>query len=97
MSETDDAARVRAIIEVMRECNERPTFGAVAGQFRYETGRALPEVWKRTPPAWLRKRLVSAEDTSAAPVASVAPERAPRQRRLAQDESTPPARLGRKD
>jgi hypothetical protein len=61
----DDTTRVREIIEVIRECNERPTFDAIARQFRFETGRDLPEVWKRSPPSWLRRRV--AEDEGAPP------------------------------
>jgi len=67
-----DEARVREIVEVMRDCNQRPTLNAIASQFRFETGRALPEVWRHSPPAWLR-------------------------RRVAEDEGTPPASVGRED
>ena len=61
----DDTTRVRDIIEALHDCNQRPTLGAIASQFRFETGRDLPEVWKRTPPSWLRRRI--AEDAGASP------------------------------
>ena len=65
----DDATRVRDIVEVLHECNQRPTFDAIARQFRFETGRDLPALWKRSPPAWLRRRI--AEDEGGLPSAPV--------------------------
>ena len=64
MSDTDDATRIREIIEVLRDCDQRPTLDTIARQFRYETKRDLPAVWRESPPTWLRNRL--AEDTGAA-------------------------------
>ena len=52
-----DIDRVRLIVEVMRECNEKPTLEAVNAQFKHETGRDLPEAWARTPPSWLLSRI----------------------------------------
>lgn len=64
----DDATRVRDIVEVLHECNQRPTFDAIARQFRFETGRDLPALWKRSPPAWLRRRIVQDDGAPPAPV-----------------------------
>jgi hypothetical protein len=64
VTDPDDATRIREIIEVLRDCDQRPTLDAIARQFRYETGRDLPAVWRESPPTWLRNRL--AEDEGAA-------------------------------
>lgn len=65
MNDLDDATRARLIARALVECHQEPTFAHVAAQFRYETGRALPEMWARTPPKWMS---AGAEAASARPL-----------------------------
>ena len=44
MHDPTDLERINAIIKVMVHCNEEVTEDAVAKQFRYETGRAMPSL-----------------------------------------------------
>lgn len=44
MHDPTDLERINAIIKAMVHCNEEVTEDAVAKQFRYETGRAMPSL-----------------------------------------------------
>ena len=68
MSDLSDSDRIRLIVAALEFGHERPTFGAIASQFRHETGRDLSEVWARTPPPWLRGRIAQDEEPPSPPV-----------------------------
>jgi hypothetical protein len=54
VTDLDDRARLRLIVAALEHCGQPATYAAIAEQFRYETGRLLPEVWAASPPPWLR-------------------------------------------